>query len=98
LVCGAADAACPEAPAESVAADGAFACGLPGVASETATVVFASDAGDCPETDDVKNITDANATDALRTARCTESDMMAWLAKANEVPSLITDFPFAQRL
>jgi hypothetical protein len=77
--CDAADAVCPEAPAEPVAAGGAFASG---VASETTTVLFASDAGGCPKADVVKNATDANATETLMTAQCTD------LRTFSEAPSV----------
>jgi hypothetical protein len=77
---------------ESVAAGVAFASGA---ASETTTVLFASDAGGCPKADVVKNATDANATEALMTAQRTDlrtlseapragSIMMAEIEKADE--------------
>jgi hypothetical protein len=44
---------------------------LPGLASETATVLFGRAAGGCPEAEVVKNVADvnANATEALLNAR-----------------------------
>jgi hypothetical protein len=44
---------------------------LAGLGSETATVLFGRSAGDCPEAEVVKNVTDvnANATEILMNAR-----------------------------
>jgi hypothetical protein len=75
FVCGAAeDGGCTEVLAEAGGLGSSAATlfsVLPGLGSETATVLFGRAAGDCPEAEVVKNVADvnANATEALVNAR-----------------------------